>query len=118
MRPSRRPEREEKVGAYSQMLIMPICGADEEARLALAGVSPLFELLSKLHRCERFAPFVKDDGDGAARTLDRPSTVLGELRDLRWPGDALQVALNELGLGGAADLPSRDNVKKHPIGWL
>src|SRR6185369_9940948 len=95
------------------LLLVAVGGADQEARLALAAVAPLLELSGELYRGERSAALVEDDGYAIPLEVRDLAAPVGKLSDFRRPRNALHVAVDQLGLRRAADLPARNDVKQH-----
>ena len=112
VRPGRGPERQQQVRLGSLRLLVAIGGADREARLALAAVAPFLEPACKLRRRERLSALVEEDGDAIRRKRRRRSPGVRQFGQLRRPGDALQIALDQLGFRRSADLSSSDDVKE------
>ena len=92
---------------------MTIGCSDQEPGLALAVIPPPFEQSRKLAGCKRLASFVQDDIHGTCGRWRRVLAAVGELADLCRPVDALQVSIDQVGLGSAADLAPRDDVQEH-----
>lgn len=99
VRPGRRPEREEEVGAIAQRLVMAIGCADQKAHLAPAGVAPALQFLGKIRRRQGLTPLIKHDRDGVGRRIRELPAAVGKLGDLGRPGDALQIAVGQVSFG-------------------
>src|SRR6476659_217522 len=57
--------------------------------------------------------FVEHDRDAVRRRVGNLAAAVRQLGDLRRPGDPLEIALDQIGLGRAADLPSGHDVEQH-----
>ena len=90
-----------------------ISAADANARVIAAQIEPLLKLPGKLHRGESIALFVQEHR-GRTGSCGRHWSAFAEFSELGRPGDALQVALDQLGFRRSPDFPTRDDVELQP----
>lgn len=115
MRPGRSAERQKQIRMLALRLLVTIRGADQETGLALPVVSPVLELFCKIDGGKRCPPLVQQDCDGVGARRRAIAAPVGQLRYLGRPLYPLQIALDQLGLWRAADLPARNDMEQQPI---
>ena len=96
----------------ARRIVEAVRRADQEARLANAVVAPALQPLRQFGRAQRLAGLVEQDGDAALGRRRLLAADIGQLRHLGRPGDPLQIALDQFGLGPAPDPPARDDVEQ------
>src|SRR5690606_35855177 len=109
MRPGRLAESHQAVGRVAVGARVAVSSADQETRFANAVVAPVAQQLGKRLGRDLRAALVEQDGAERRLRLGCPPTAFGQLREPQRPGDALRIALDQLRLGRAADLPASDH---------
>src|SRR5437870_2822574 len=97
--PGRPTEREEEVGRGAFRPAEAVGAADQEARLPTPFVSPALEPPGEFEATESLAFFVEEDGYSGLGRRRELAAAFGEFGNPGRPGNALQVAFDQLGLG-------------------
>ncbi len=113
VRPGRRSEADQQIGLGSNLILMPVRGADQKARLALTAIAPGFELPRKLNRGQVLPASDENNLDAVGDADGNRATTVGQLRQLRAPRDALQITVDQISLRRAAGLSPGDDVEEH-----
>src|SRR3569833_1548528 len=113
MRPGCSAEGEQKVSGPPLLLIVTVGAADQEACLALAAVAPAFEQGGEVSGPESFAAFVEDDRYTIGGRRRRDLAAIRKLGHFGRPVDPLQIAVDQIRFGPAADLASCNDVQEH-----
>ena len=111
MRPSGLAESDGQVCAAALLGGQAVCRANQEADFASSLILPVANLPRQLDGTELFARFVQRYDFGCRRQRRNLAAGIGKLGQANGPADALDIAINKLGLWPTADFPAGNNVE-------
>ncbi len=94
------------------VVLMAVGSTYEEANLTLSAVAPALELFGEVPRRKRIATLVEHDGYAIGLFLGRLAAAIRQLSDPGRPGNAFQIASDQIGLRRTADLSARNDVQQ------
>ena len=113
VRPGGLAEGEQQVGFVALGLAVPIGGTEDEATFTDAAITPCFQLRGELYRRHVTTLLVEQHSAERQLRLWDPSAGFRQFGQPYWPGDALFIARDQLGLGRSRNLAASYNVEKN-----